>query len=278
MIRSVLGALGIHVPSASQTSTSSALVSTTVTPPRPEAVAAVRDAVARDVAAVRAGLPTIGAHLDAGRLDEALAAVLAAERGFAAVRPLQPPADGLQEGRAELTPLAAQTRSRIAARDVPAAALAHAQAEPGDVIAYDATLLGDLDALRAIEAPWRDERAIRESTRAIERRRRSIRRNVQRATRELAERQARALLCGDTPPVVGGWDGELVGSEAYMRRSAHDPDSVDVENCTAPVLTRNFCWVSRCQVRGKNAFGAMVLNTMAFSVGRAGILGAERAD
>ena len=79
-----------------------------------------------------------------------------------------------------------------------------------------------------------------------------------------AEDGAYAAACGKKP-AIGGWDGELVGLESALQRTAHDPDSIDVENCTDPVLTSRNCWVSTCDVRGRNAFGAKVLQRKTFS-------------
>lgn len=143
---------------------------------------------------------------------------------------------------------------------------------PVNVLDYNSQLADDLSAVNAIQEPERTtmRREIRTTVRAIERRRREIRGPV----REAAEALALRTICGDSPS-VGGWDGEVPGAEAYMRRTAHDPGSIDVENCTQPVLTRRNCWVTECIVRGRNAFGARVANTVRFSVGRAGILGAE---
>lgn len=112
---------------------------------------------------------------------------------------------------------------------------------------------------------------------ALDRQRARFRRQVERAQREETIGLARVALCGEAAPLVGGFDGELVGAERFVARAAHDPDSVDVENCTPPVLTTDACWISVCDVRAKNAFGALVLNRYRFSVGRAGILGATPA-
>ena len=66
-----------------------------------------------------------------------------------------------------------------------------------------------------------------------------------------------------------GWNGdELMGAEAYLQETANDPDSIEVRRCTRPVLTRTDCWTSTCQVRERNAFNALVLNRVIFSVGR----------
>lgn len=70
--------------------------------------------------------------------------------------------------------------------------------------------------------------------------------------------------CGPKP-TLSAWDGELPGAERLMRRTAHDPDSIDVENCTVPQMSDKHCWVTKCQVRGTNAFGAKILNQKVFT-------------
>jgi hypothetical protein len=148
---------------------------------------------------------------------------------------------------------------------------------PSDVLAFNSLLAADGVSLRNIPEPDQttNRRAIRDALRAVTRRQRDIRADV----RAAAERQALSAMCGNSPPSVGGWDGELIGSEQYVQRTAHDPESIDVENCTQPVLTRQLCWTSVCDVRGRNAFGAMVLNRLRFSVGRNNsILGTENVN
>lgn len=77
---------------------------------------------------------------------------------------------------------------------------------------------------------------------------------------EAEQKQAAyAAVCGEAP-LHGGFDGEVAGLESTIARTAHDPDSIDVENCTKPQLTTDNCWQFTCDVRGKNAFGALILN------------------
>lgn len=87
-----------------------------------------------------------------------------------------------------------------------------------------------------------------------------------RAQKEQSEAAALAQLCGERP-VPGGWDGGLSAVESYMQKLAHDPDSIDDEDCTMPVLT-TACWRTSCTVRGKNAFGALIANRQTFYLGR----------
>lgn len=87
------------------------------------------------------------------------------------------------------------------------------------------------------------------------------------AKKERDERERVAVLmatCGDRPR-RSQWDGEIIGIESAVKRTAHDPGSIDIENCTPAVLT-DACWKTTCQVRGKNAFGASVLNVVTFYV------------
>lgn len=98
----------------------------------------------------------------------------------------------------------------------------------------------------------------------------STRKRIETMKERIKDKAARArrLLdrCGDAPKLQP-WDGGLSAGEAYLEAGAHDPDSIDVEGCTVPVLTSR-CWEVICKVRGKNAFGALVLNRYRFFVGR----------
>ena len=54
-----------------------------------------------------------------------------------------------------------------------------------------------------------------------------------------------------------------------IKQTAHDPDSIDVENCTQPVMSGEACWLFGCDVRGKNAFGAKVFSRKRYSYSKA---------
>lgn len=95
-----------------------------------------------------------------------------------------------------------------------------------------------------------------------------------RAEEEDAKIAAYKELCGEKPE-ISSWDGEIIGLEAVIRRNAHDPSSIDVEKCSNPVLTLNNCWVSTCNVRGKNAFGALILNRVTYSFSTLGTFEVE---
>lgn len=72
-------------------------------------------------------------------------------------------------------------------------------------------------------------------------------------------------------PYRSDWDGEYGTVESAVKRAAHDPSSIDVLNCTQAVLYRDQCWVTTCEVRGKNAFGAKVLEQRRFSISNVGV-------
>jgi hypothetical protein len=82
--------------------------------------------------------------------------------------------------------------------------------------------------------------------------------------------------CGPRPP-LSPFDGEIVGSERFIGRTAHDPDSVDVSNCTNPIFldgSPQDCWRVTCQVRARNAFGALVTQRFNLRINADGIVSA----
>lgn len=151
--------------------------------------------------------------------------------------------------------------------------------EHSDALAAELAYDGALAQLRGLRDDVRS--AMRAELTPLERELSSKRaRNHRAAARVQAEREraaARLLQCG-TAPGLSGWDGELFGAELFVERGAHDPSSIDVENCTVPQLStsRNQCWLSTCDVRGTNAFGATVLNRMLFEVRHGEIVAARR--
>jgi hypothetical protein len=137
------------------------------------------------------------------------------------------------------------------------------QARDRDYLAADGSLRGALAALDGIGAECRQEVNASDVRPTIERQQLRIEAPLRRAQALHEKEEAYAALCG--PRVQPSeWDGAIIGFETAVERTAHDPDSIDVENCAVPQLTRGDCWVSECSVRGRNAFGAMVLNRIRF--------------
>lgn len=105
---------------------------------------------------------------------------------------------------------------------------------------------------------------------AIEGRMKTAQRKHDKAKETESRAELYAALCGD-PPTRSSWDGEVLEVTFAVKKVAHDPDSIEVESCTPPVLSKKDCWVTTCNVRGKNAFGALVLNQKTFSVSKLGV-------
>jgi hypothetical protein len=104
----------------------------------------------------------------------------------------------------------------------------------------------------------------------VEGRRRTIGAGLKKQKAEVAAAQVYEELCGERP-ALSAWDGEVIGLERHIKETANDPDSIDVEKCTPPRMTDKRCWVSTCNVRGKNAFGALILLRKTYSFSKLGI-------
>ena len=78
------------------------------------------------------------------------------------------------------------------------------------------------------------------------------------------EERARIAKFGN-PPEQSGWDGSYRPVKRYLEEKANDPSSIEVKGCT-PVSYSNEGWLVACDYRGKNAFGAMVLNSNWFVI------------
>lgn len=85
--------------------------------------------------------------------------------------------------------------------------------------------------------------------------------------------------CG-AAPTRSGWDGSLTPVRHFLNRVAHDPDSIEfahdqggIDGCTVPQLTQKKCWTAICKFRGKNALGALVLNTTRFYMTNTEVIG-----
>jgi len=106
------------------------------------------------------------------------------------------------------------------------------------------------------------------------------RRNEAEADRRLkartdAEAKALEAQCGSRP-AISPLDGGSLAAEEYVKRSAHDPSSVDVERCTEPKVNQATCWTMTCDVRATNAFGAKVLNQVRFSLRQGSVVSAAQ--
>ena len=130
--------------------------------------------------------------------------------------------------------------------------------------------LGDADKIEEERRPSRFDREYK----AIEKRKKSVAKRAEKQRVKQEEERLYRVACGD-PPEPDGWDGGHYLIESYVERSAHDPDSIDVERCSSPALTEKNCWVIQCDVLGKNAFGAQVRNRGTFWVAEGMVIKAD---
>jgi len=88
---------------------------------------------------------------------------------------------------------------------------------------------------------------------------------------------AMKALCGDEPR-QSAWDGMVAPAVGWIKDNLNDPGSYEAVGCTPPKLT-DACWLTVCQFRAKNAFGALILNEYSFTIGANGvILAAVRSE
>lgn len=73
------------------------------------------------------------------------------------------------------------------------------------------------------------------------------------------EKEQYLKLLGEKP-TRSSWDGSYIEIKNYLKNNMHDPSSLDFVGCTEPFEGTNIGWLVACQYRGKNAFGALILN------------------
>jgi hypothetical protein len=66
-------------------------------------------------------------------------------------------------------------------------------------------------------------------------------------------------------PVASAWDGHYYEVERYLEKHLNDPDSLDWEGCTKAAPTQKG-WVTRCEYRAKNGFGALIKQNTIFLI------------
>lgn len=66
-------------------------------------------------------------------------------------------------------------------------------------------------------------------------------------------------------PTQSGWDGSYAAVDRYLKTIANDPSSIKIEGCTN-VQYEPVGWAVRCNYRGKNAFGGVVVESNWFII------------
>jgi hypothetical protein len=225
----------------------------------------------------RAAIAHARSALDGGKYEDVEAAMGGALSQLENLAALVPPVEGAGAVRDEAAAVAEEARRFLSAKGSVARALQHAEITGADLLAYDAQLQADQAALAGVTgAPLaKYGKELRRAQGAVDRRRKAIAKEVAAAKREASKRSATVAACGDMPD-SNSW-GFRRRAEVFLKETAHDPDSLEVESCIVPVLSADRCWVSKCAVRGKNAFGARVLNVMNIASDRTGIVAAVPA-
>lgn len=170
------------------------------------------------------------------------------------------------------TPPIAEVRASLQPKESHLAALASVAkadelAASKEYIAADSALQVAINSLDAVGEDYPNQRAASTLKKSAERTKRQLASKVKKQEEEIAALAALIALCGKESPTPDPWDGGIIAVDSFMKQSAHDPSSIDSENCTVPRLT-NKCWETSCTVRGKNAFGALVANRYTFYIGK----------
>lgn len=79
------------------------------------------------------------------------------------------------------------------------------------------------------------------------------------------EELALRLLKFGNPPTSSAWDGTYHVVERYLKRTAHDPSSIEMYSCTN-VRRNKDGWLVGCEYGGKNAFGGMIRKANWFTI------------
>lgn len=82
-------------------------------------------------------------------------------------------------------------------------------------------------------------------------------------TPEERKHDAHVLRFGPAPLVR--LDGSCAPVERHLKKTAHDPESITVSDCTE-ARENEGGWLVGCNYRGKNSFGAVVLNNSWFLI------------
>jgi len=95
----------------------------------------------------------------------------------------------------------------------------------------------------------------------------------ERKKQEAADQKAAALADTRGPmPQVSAWDGSVIAVERYLKPRMKDPDSLDMANCTMPVVDGAY-WKTACAYRARNSFNALVLEGGVFYIQAGGLAG-----
>lgn len=83
---------------------------------------------------------------------------------------------------------------------------------------------------------------------------------------EIEAKEAAEKIFYGKKPIQSGWDGSYSEVKNYLSYAMKDPDSLDIRECSSVYKIDNVGWAVHCSYRGKNSFGAVVLNSNWFII------------
>lgn len=81
-----------------------------------------------------------------------------------------------------------------------------------------------------------------------------------------------ALVRFGPPPTKNKLDDSYFPVKTYLKNIANDPGSIEIVECTEVLHSKNG-WVVGCKYRGRNAFGAKVLQSSMFTIDHGKVIG-----
>lgn len=129
----------------------------------------------------------------------------------------------------------------------------------GKLIPADDVLSAVQDGLRPFAPTMSGDKSFADMSSIVDAKRKALAAQVQPMR---AQASADASARGDMPSIS---DGAVEAVEHYLLRHANDPDSLRMAGCTLPDPSGAF-WKTTCSYRGKNGYGAVVLNQGTFYV------------
>lgn len=76
-------------------------------------------------------------------------------------------------------------------------------------------------------------------------------------------------------PSPNNWNGSYYEVASYLKTIMHDPSSLEFVGCTTVFRMTGKGWIVGCEYRGKNAFGAKVLNANWFTIVQGKVINVE---
>jgi hypothetical protein len=79
-----------------------------------------------------------------------------------------------------------------------------------------------------------------------------------------------SLLFSQSIPKMSSWDGVAYAIKDYYKENANDPESIKYSEASLMMKLNNGMFAQRVKLRGKNAYGATMLNVKYFIISGSG--------